>query len=310
MTPLRAGVFLLNSIAWFSITPPPGSSPRVAIAIIILSAVYVAFDALLVFRLPALAGRYPWGSTMVDFLFIVSWIGATGGASSPFHQLVFLGAVASALRLPLRPSLALTFAYAGSLLFFVGWSHWFEAAYVFAGGATLSFWCALAYRDRRNSLRDDLTGTFSREYANFRLNDVFTRGVFPVAVAVIDLDGFKQINDAYGHAAGDAVLVQAVRKIAGAIRQGDLLARTGGDEFLLVLPQANAEVARLIAERVRTGIELNRFRWRRDLPAVRLTTSVGIAIAEDASVDRTALIDRADACLYAAKEAGRNRVMM
>ena len=95
---------------------------------------------------------------------------------------------------------------------------------------------------------------------------------------------------------------------AAAIRQGDLVARSGGDEFLLILPRTNLEAACAIAERVRSGIELTRFVHRRDLAPVRLTASIGVAVALDAHTDRSDLIDRADELLYVAKESGRNRV--
>jgi len=139
---------------------------------------------------------------------------------------------------------------------------------------------------------------------------VYEQDAFPLALAIIDLDKFKNINDTFGHPAGDAILVQTVRAITAAIRQGDLLARSGGDEFMLILPRTNAEGARAIAERVRSGIELTRFRHRRELPPVRLSASIGVAVAADARIDRVDLIKRADDYLYVAKENGRNRVAM
>jgi diguanylate cyclase (GGDEF)-like protein len=128
----------------------------------------------------------------------------------------------------------------------------------------------------------------------------------PLAIAIIDLDHFKMINDCCGHATGDAVLKEFARVSGGALRPGDLLGRWGGEEFLLVMPESTLEVAAATLERLRTlmfGIRL---------PAsgagLRVSLSAGIA-AFDANVrSLDELIARADAALYAAKSAGRDCV--
>jgi diguanylate cyclase (GGDEF)-like protein len=310
ISPLRIGVLAITDVAWWLSSHPANSAPNVARLLIIAASVYAAADVIIIYRFAHVAAKRPWLSTVLDALFITSWIFATGGANSAFLGLAVVGAVSTPLRNPPVISLSMSAVYAVAVVMLAGISHWYDALYVLIVGWGLTIWTAVTYRDRRNSLRDDLTGSFSREYANFRLTDVYEQDAFPIAVAVIDLDGFKKINDTYGHPAGDAVLVQAVRAISAAIRQGDLLARSGGDEFLLILPRTNAQAANTVAERVRAGIELTRFRHRRDLPPVRLTASIGLAVAEDANTDRQTLINRADEWLYAAKESGRNRVSM
>lgn len=310
ISPLRVALVAVTGIAWATMPHPPNSLPSLARIVIVAASVYAVADVLLIFRWPHVVAKRPWGSSVLDAIVITSCVYATGGANSAFLPIFLIGVVTTPLRNPPRFSLAVTVFYALAVIVIAGPARWYDALYVLTVGWGLTLWTAATYRDRRNSLRDDLTGSFSREYANFRLSDVYAQEAFPVALAVIDLDGFKDINDTYGHPAGDAVLVQAVRSVAAAIRQGDLLARSGGDEFILILPRTNAQAAKAIAERVRSGIELTRFRHRRDLPPVRLTASIGVAVAEDALTDGNQLINRADDLLYVAKDSGRNRVAM
>jgi len=308
VSPIRIVVTASTAIAWLTIARPPDVHPHVAAIILGIAAAAAVVDLYLVYGPSHLIARWPWGSTILDVGIISSWIVASGGAQSPFVALAFVGLTAAIMRNPPLISLPVTAVYAFVVLICAGAAHWYIAAYVFGVGAGLTVWTAVAYRDRRASLRDDLTGSFTRDYADFRLGDLYRQSAFPIALAVIDLDGFKGVNDSFGHPAGDGVLVQAVRSIATAIRQGDLLARSGGDEFMLILPRTDADAAVAIAERVRVGIEVALFRHRRDLPPVRLTASIGVAVADDLSVDRASLISRADERLYAAKQAGRNRV--
>jgi diguanylate cyclase (GGDEF)-like protein len=310
VSPLRYAALIVTATVWFATAHAPLSKPDFADTIAGITFVYATADLVVVFRFPDAVSRLPWGSTVLDFVLLYAWIFATGGSNSPFVALAFLGVIASSLRLAWRPAALVATAYVSGFVLFAGVQHLLEAFYLSICGAALVLWTAVAQRDRRNSLRDDLTGSFTREYAAFRLNDVYVRDAFPVAVAVVDLDGFKRVNDTHGHAAGDAVLVQTVRVISSAIRQGDLLARSGGDEFILILPRTAIETARIIAERVRTSVAGARFRLRRDLPPLRLTASIGIAVADSADAGRTELIKIADDRLYAAKESGRNRVVV
>jgi diguanylate cyclase (GGDEF)-like protein len=289
---------------------PAGSAPVLARVVLIAACAYALADVALIYRFVHVVAKRPWATSVLDVTFVATWIYATGGAHSQFLMLAALGAISAPLRNAPAFSFAICTVYGASVLAIAGLSFWFDALYVLAVGWGLTVWTAVTYRERRNGLRDDLTGSFSREYANFRLTDVYEQDAFPLAIAIIDVDKFKTINDTFGHPAGDAVLVQTVRAITAAIRQGDLLARSGGDEFMLILPRTNAEGAKAIAERVRSGIELTRFRHRRDLPPVRMSASIGVAVAQDAGTDRADLIKRADEYLYVAKENGRNRVAM
>lgn len=166
----------------------------------------------------------------------------------------------------------------------------------------------------RVTRHDALTGLLSRQYGQERLDQEHQRAKLsgrPFGVVQIDLDHFKQINDARGHAAGDAVLVEIARRLTACLPDA-LVARIGGDEFLAALPagflsDAQPHGAEPWAERIAAGIT-------RDgivLPdgGVRVTTSIGVALSE-ARDDAETLIDRADRALYAAKDAGRNRVTL
>lgn len=310
ISPIRLVVIASTWLAWTFSEHPPATDPRIAQIVLILAGALAVLDFLLVYGPSHLVARWPWGSTVLDLVFISAWIIASGGTQSAFVSLAFVGLSAAVLRNPPRMAIPVAAIYALVVLVCAGRTHWYEAIYALAVGAGLTVWTAIAYRDRRASLRDDLTGAFARDYADFRLDDLYKQEAFPIALAVIDLDGFKNVNDTFGHPAGDAVLIQAVRSIEGAIRHGDLLARSGGDEFTLVLPRTDAETAATIADRVRTAIEVTLFRHRRDMPPVRLTASVGIAVAADAQTRRVDLIARADEQLYSAKQSGRNRVTM
>ncbi len=126
------------------------------------------------------------------------------------------------------------------------------------------------------------------------------------AVLAVDLDLFKQVNDQHGHAAGDAVLRQTAALMQRLTRQHDLVARSGGEEFTLLLPETSPDDALALAERLRAGLQAQVVRHQGQ--ALVVTVSVGVAqiLADDA--DEDAALARADAALYQAKAAGRNRV--
>lgn len=128
-----------------------------------------------------------------------------------------------------------------------------------------------------------------------------------LSVVALDIDHFKQLNDTYGHAAGDAVLSAVGKLLPTQCREGDMPARYGGEEFTLVLPGTDGPGALVVAERVRRAVEAleTRFDGRR----LKVTLSLGVAAAEGAATQpHSALMARADAALYRAKHSGRNRV--
>ena len=162
-------------------------------------------------------------------------------------------------------------------------------------------------RLNRAARHDPLTGLINRGELLRRLAAVDPAADGPlVAVVFVDLDGFKLVNDTRGHAVGDELLVAVARRIRGAVRPQDSLARIGGDEFVVVCPRlADLQDARAVAERVRATL---------DDPVTiggrshRLSMSVGIASAPASAVDPADLLRQADMAMYRAKGAGRNTV--
>jgi diguanylate cyclase (GGDEF)-like protein len=162
----------------------------------------------------------------------------------------------------------------------------------------------------RLSQTDALTGAHNRRSLFARLDQELERSrrfEHPMAVALVDVDRFREYNEALGHAAGDAVLRAVARVLGGAVRRVDLVARYGGEEFAVVLARADRAAAHVAAEKLRATVE------EAALPhpvseSRRVTISVGFAVFPEDGRDLGALVDAADAALFAAKRAGRNVV--
>lgn len=162
--------------------------------------------------------------------------------------------------------------------------------------------------NRNNSLRDSLTGCFNRAYGMETLDAqlrLAKRGSWPLSIIMFDIDGFKGINDHFGHLAGDALLAGLGRQLGNVLRASDIKCRYGGDEFLVILPETPLTGAEQVAEALRR--EIARLRHPVD-HSLSISASLGVASVADGEVDVKALIARADDALYRAKRAGRDCV--
>jgi diguanylate cyclase (GGDEF)-like protein len=163
----------------------------------------------------------------------------------------------------------------------------------------------------RLSLTDDLTGLRNARYFRIRLREELARAVRqkePIAVAIIDLDHFKMVNDRYGHPVGDELLARIGDALDAATRRGETSARVGGEEFAFLLPGSDGRSAARAAERMRKAIASVVLKGD-DGEEISVTASAGVAsTAENEVDDDTALYARADEALYQAKQRGRDRV--
>jgi diguanylate cyclase (GGDEF)-like protein/PAS domain S-box-containing protein len=165
---------------------------------------------------------------------------------------------------------------------------------------------------KRLAETDPLTGVLNRraffETAEAAIAETRAHGE-PMALIAFDLDDFKALNDRFGHAAGDAALRALTETARGDVRDGDVIGRLGGDEFAIALPRADLDRATRIAERLRSGVERVRAAVAGG-SATRITASFGVAAAvETAQCCVSDLLARADAALYRAKGAGKNRIV-
>ena len=161
------------------------------------------------------------------------------------------------------------------------------------------------------SLKDPLTGLANRRYVRAVLEseiDRVARSGEAALLLMLDIDHFKQVNDTYGHYAGDVVLQSVARTLESCLRPMDTVARYGGEEFAMVLPACPFGFGRVVAERVRRAIESTPVRISPSL-SLNVTASIGGAFALQWIRSTTTLwADRADAELYKAKQGGRNRI--
>lgn len=245
--------------------------------------------------------------------FTITW---SGGVNSPALPMTMPVAIIMGTRFPLSWLVPLTTASiaAFGLAIWIGGAEALRdapvealswgAAYVLAT-ALVHMLAGAERRARQDAIHDALTGVLNRKALEVRLTDAHdrpTRRAETVSVIAADLDGFKDVNDLFGHEAGDDVLREVAAALLRSIRDDDVLYRLGGDEFLVVLPATPTSEATELAERLRGTVAALR-------PGGHdVTLSLGVAGVVHTRVDLEHLISRADGALYAAKAAGRNRV--
>jgi diguanylate cyclase (GGDEF)-like protein len=163
-----------------------------------------------------------------------------------------------------------------------------------------------------SALRDGLTKAFNKKYFTDRLESEFTfatRHSSALALVLFDLDHFKNVNDTFGHQAGDYVLLEVSTLLSGGLRAEDVFARYGGEEFAVICRGSDENQAQVVGDRLRKAVEGHPFAY--DGKAISVTISVGVAVLPNAAVkDANDLIAFADQALYKSKNAGRNRVTL
>lgn len=160
------------------------------------------------------------------------------------------------------------------------------------------------------AVTDGLTGLYVRRYFDLRMDEEFAqaqRYARPFALIMSDIDHFKKFNDTHGHQTGDNVLQQFAQLLRGNTRATDICCRYGGEEMAVILPECGLDEAAALAEKLRAIIEAEPFRGA-EAQTLHVTTSLGVAAWHGDFVNPAAMIAAADAALYRAKEAGRNRV--
>lgn len=162
---------------------------------------------------------------------------------------------------------------------------------------------------QEQAVRDPLTGLFNRRYLEETLNREVGRAErenYPVSIILIDLDGFKKVNDTHGHAAGDAVLHALGELMMRMVRRGDIPCRMGGEEFLIIMPNATAEIGMRRAEELR--LRFDQMGVQFDGQVLKATFSAGVACFPQDAQNTESLLRAADSAMYIAKKRGRNCV--
>ena len=164
-------------------------------------------------------------------------------------------------------------------------------------------------KERVLAKTDGLTGLLNKTNVYRRLRDLISDDApWPLSVFLLDIDHFKQYNDTNGHLPGDELLKRMGALLKENSREHEVVGRYGGEEFLILMPNTAKDTALRVAERIRTLVEQTAFEHASAQPGGRVTISGGVATAPGDGDDVDALLRNADAALYQAKRAGRNRV--
>jgi len=162
------------------------------------------------------------------------------------------------------------------------------------------------------AITDGLTGLYNRRYMESHLGSLVEQAASrgkPLTALVLDIDYFKSVNDTHGHDAGDDVLREFATRIKKSIRGIDLACRLGGEEFVIIMPEADMAVATIVAERLRRRVASEPFAIAHGSKTIEVTISIGLATLDTADDNAATILKRADQALYRAKRDGRNRVV-
>ena len=183
---------------------------------------------------------------------------------------------------------------------------------IFANQAAIAIQNAQLHQEiKQLAITDDLTGLYNFRYIKGRLEEEVKRAQrfkHPLALIMADIDHFKEFNDAYGHLEGNKALQNIADILRSNIREVDIAGRFGGEEFIIILPEANMQEVHKIAERIRSKVEKCNFADEKNHPERKITISLGITSCFQENITPQGLVQKIDQALYQAKGKGRNRV--
>jgi diguanylate cyclase (GGDEF)-like protein len=260
-------------------------------------------------------------------VFITWVVWYTGQINSPLLNLYLLPIIASALIFGKLPTALKVAAIIGCIMFFsynpksktlLALPFWGELLAISAPMILVAYITTMLSADIRFAVdkikqvsdTDELTGAYNMRAFSAMLQRAFRQSVrygHALSVIMIDSDNLKQINDKHGHESGNRLLQHLVRSIREQLRGSDIMARFGGDEFILLLPETPNKGAVELAERIRRSIETSRFDVRSG--DANITVSLGVASYPEDGGNLDVILDKADKAMYRAKEQGRNRVV-
>jgi diguanylate cyclase (GGDEF)-like protein len=264
--------------------------------------------------------------TWVMILFISWVIWSTGDVDSPLLSLYILVIIASALTLG-KLITFLELALIAAMYFYLSYpaysaneftvNDFSRSMTVFVPILLIAYVTTMLATDVQHgkqalkllSERDDMTGLKNKRSFKTALMTEFNTAVRyarTFSIVMIDADNLKQVNDSYGHGAGDRLIELISSAIEQSLRTSDVIARYGGDEFVVLMPETNCQAAKEAAEKIRLAIQNSAFDMRGE--RVTTTVSVGVSGFPEDSNNINALMDCADEALYASKKAGRNKV--
>jgi diguanylate cyclase (GGDEF)-like protein len=262
---------------------------------------------------------------MIVFITWVVWF--SGQINSPLLSLYLLPIIASALIFGKLPTAVMASAIIACLMFFAynpktktlfTLPFWGELLAISGPMLLVAYITTMLAADIRYAVdkikqvsdTDELTGTYNMRAFSSTLQRAFRQSVrygHALSVVMIDSDNLKQINDTHGHESGNRLLQHLVRCIREQLRGSDVMARFGGDEFIVLLPETNNKGAMEMAERIRKAIEISRLDVRTGDTSI--TVSLGVASYPEDGGNLDVILEKADKAMYRAKQRGRNRVI-
>jgi diguanylate cyclase (GGDEF)-like protein len=316
---------ILVVVAAFQFIQPLGEESRTAImmSLFFFAAFILAFRYANFYKRET---RWKLAIETLAMIFFTSWVvWFSGKLESPLISLYLLPIIASALALGKLPTLLVMTLVTACYIFFsavgyghsvLSWNYGVELAAKLSPVLLVAYITTMLSADIHYALNkaklfsetDPLTGLYNLRAFNMILHRAFDQAVRysrPMSLVMIDSDNLKLVNDTFGHEAGNRLLQQIGAGIKSELRSTDVLARYGGDEFVVLLPETGVRGAREVSERILRSVAASGLEMRDTM--VPTTVSLGVASYPDDGIDLSILLDKADKAMYRSKQGGRNR---